>query len=79
MLVSREENHSPEIEALNINENGLFFETNNEYNFNQVLLNAFKEREMWNGKGLQIVKSCQKNYSTESMAETFIKLAKNES
>ena len=44
MLVSREENHSPEIEALNINENGLFFETNNEYNFNQVLLNAFKEK-----------------------------------
>ena len=79
MLVSKEENHSPEIEALNVNENGLFFETNNEDNFNQVLLNAFKEREMWNSKGLQIVKFCQKNYSTESMAETFIKLAKNES
>ncbi|MDC0001732.1 glycosyltransferase family 4 protein [Flavobacteriaceae bacterium] len=79
MLVSREENHSPEIEALNINENGLFFETNNEYNFNQVLLNAFKESEMWNDKGIQIVEFCQKNYSTESMAETFIKLAKNES
>jgi hypothetical protein len=29
---------------------------------------------MWNDKGIQIVKFCQKNYSTESMAETFIKL-----
>ena len=79
MLVSRNENHSPEIEALNINENGLFFETNQEDNFNNVLLQAFKERECWTEKSVHIVKSCQKNYSTESMAETFIKLAKNES
>ena len=52
---------------------------NQEDNFNNVLLQAFKEREYWIEKSVHIVKSCQKNYSTESMAETFIKLAKNES
>ena len=79
MLVSRNEKHSPEIEALNVNENGLFFETNKEFSFNKVLLQAFKEREIWNKKTKYIVEFCQKNYSTESMANTFIKLVKNES
>jgi len=79
MLVSRNEKHSPEIEALNVNENGLFFETNKEFSFNKVLLQAFKEREIWNKKSKHIVEYCRKNYSTESMANTFIKLVKNES
>ena len=38
-----------------------------------------KKEKCGMSKGIQIVKFCQKNYSTESMAETFIKLAKNES
>jgi len=43
------------------------------------LLQAFKEREIWNKKSKHIVEYCRKNYSTESMANTFIKLVKNES
>ncbi len=78
MLVSKDENHSPEIEALKVNENGLFFETDNEDNFNKVMLQAFKERKSWLNKRVEIVNYCKKNYSTESMAEIFIKISKNE-
>ena len=35
--------------------------------------------EIWNKKSKHIVEYCRKNYSTESMANTFIKLVKNES
>tara|TARA_R110002072_G_scaffold96968_8_gene213102 strand:+ start:1281 stop:2348 length:1068 start_codon:yes stop_codon:yes gene_type:complete len=76
MLVSKSENHSPEIEALELNENGLFFNTNEIDSFNKVLLKAFSNKKSWVQKRQKIMASCMKNYSTETMADTFIKFVK---
>lgn len=76
ILVSKEENHSPEIEALKINENGLFFKTDSKGDFNKILLRAFSKRDFWINNKLQIVDFCKKNYSTEAMAKVFIDLVK---
>jgi len=76
MLVSKDENHSPEIEALKIEENGLFFKTDSESDFNTILLKAFEKRDFWIQKRMQILSSCQQNYSTEAMAKVFVDLVK---
>jgi glycosyltransferase involved in cell wall biosynthesis len=76
MLVSKDENHSPEIEALKIEENGLFFKTDSESDFNTILLEAFKKRDSWIQKRMQILSSCKQNYSTEAMAKVFVDLVK---
>ena len=76
MLVSKDENHSPEIEALRIEENGLFFKTDSKSDFNKTLLEAFKKRDSWVQKRMQILSFCKQNYSTEAMAKVFIDLVK---
>ena len=76
MLVSKDENHSPEIEALKIEENGLFFKTDSKSDFNKTLLEAFKKRDSWVQKRMQILSFCKQNYSTEAMAKVFIDLVK---
>ena len=76
MLVSKDENHSPEIEALKIEENGLFFKTDSKSDFNKNLLEAFKKRDSWVQKRMQILSFCKQNYSTEAMAKVFVDLVK---
>lgn len=74
MLVSKDENHSPEIEAVISNKNSLYFTTDDENDFISKLEKIFKEKEYWNKERKTIVDSCKKNYSTEVMAKVFIEL-----
>jgi glycosyltransferase involved in cell wall biosynthesis len=74
MLISEQEQHGPEIEAVNLNTNALYFESNNIEDFNKVLINVFENREYWFNQRKDIVSFCKNSYSIEAMAKTFINL-----
>ena len=74
MLVSKDENHSPEIEAVKAEENAIFFESNDIDDLGRKLLDYFAEKDYWIEKRSHISDFCRKNYSVESMAENFIAL-----
>ena len=76
MLISRNENHSPEIEAVREHENALFFKTDDMDDFAQKLQNIYQSKDEWLEKRKNIVDFCQKNYSVEAMAQVFINLIK---
>ena len=76
MLISKNENHSPEIEAVRAHENALYFKTDDMDDFVQKLQTIYQSREDWMAKRKNIVTFCQKNYSVEAMAQVFINLAK---
>ncbi|MGC6285575.1 MAG: glycosyltransferase [Polaribacter sp.] len=75
MLVSKDENHSPEIEAVN-EWNSTFFETDNIDSCGIEILKYFKNKNKWVSTREKIVEHCKKNYSAENMTQTFIKLVK---
>mgnify|MGYP001316805419 CR=1 FL=1 len=74
MLVSKDENHSPEIEAVMPNINALFFETDNVNDFNKIIMNAFDNKEYWIKQRPSIVNFCKDSYSIEAMSKVFINL-----
>ena len=76
MLISKNENHSPELEAAN-QENSLFFETNSVKDLSQKILQVFKNKNEWLQKRTKISDECSQNYSVEEMAKTFIKTFKS--
>jgi glycosyltransferase involved in cell wall biosynthesis len=76
MLVSKNENHSPELEAVIENENSLFFKTDNIDNLSDQLLSFFKNKKYWIAQREKINSYCKENYSIESMAKTFINVIK---
>ena len=78
MLVSKDENHSPEIEAVRENSNALFFATDDESDFTRVLSEIYRNIVFWKNQRDKIISFCKKEYSTEVMAQVFIDLIKNE-
>ena len=75
MLISKNEKHSPEIEAVIKGENACFFETDDIESFKNKLLSFFEQKKYWINKRTSISEYCKENYSTEKMAESFINLA----
>ncbi len=74
MLVSKKEHHSPEIEALEEGKNAIFFETDNEEDFTQQLIDIYRQKDEWMAKRSSISKACAKAYSIEAMTAPFISL-----
>ncbi|MGB0789620.1 MAG: glycosyltransferase, partial [Marinirhabdus sp.] len=74
MLVSKTENHSPEIEAVREGENALFFETGSIEDFKEKLLQFYNNKPYWVSQRGQIVAFCKENYSVEAMAKVFANL-----
>lgn len=74
MLVSKDENHSPEIEAVVENENALFFDTDNLESFKNKILDIYKNKKVWIDKRQNVCDSCKEKYSINAMGNTFIKL-----
>ena len=72
ILVSKNENHSPEIEAVIPDKNALFYETDNYLSFIEVLQKAYSDKEYWKSRRPNIVSYCKEKYSVESMAKVFI-------
>lgn len=76
MLVSKYENHSPEIEAILENKNAIFFDTDDEVSFRESVLRTIKNREYWIEQRPEIQEFCRENYSVEAMAQVFTNLVK---
>ncbi len=76
MLVSKTENHSPEIEAVIESENSMFFETDNINDFSKQLLKFYDNKKFWISQREKICVYCKNKYSIESMGKTFIDLIK---
>ncbi|TMM29905.1 glycosyltransferase [Polaribacter aestuariivivens] len=76
MIISKDEKHGPEIEAVKEESNALFFQTDSIQSFNEILTSAFEKKNYWIEKRSSIVKFCKKNYSIEAMSKIFIGLVK---
>ena len=74
MCVSRDEFHSPEIEACIESFNTKFFETNNVDSLAEALSQLYSERNFYHSKRAEICQWTQENYSFESMAKSFMHL-----
>ncbi|RMB57954.1 glycosyltransferase [Dokdonia sinensis] len=74
MLISRDEPHSPEIEAATENENTLFYKSDDAISFRESVKSIYKSRELWISKRPDIAMHCKKKYSVEAMANVFINL-----
>ena len=75
MIISKNEPHSPEIEAAIENFNSLFFETDNIEDLGKRIL-EFYETDHWKNieKRKEICNFCKENYSIEKMGKTFLGL-----
>jgi glycosyltransferase involved in cell wall biosynthesis len=74
MLVSKDENHSPEIEAVIAGKNAVFFKTDDKEDFIRKTVKVFEECNYWNKERKNILELCKENYSSEAMAKVFIDL-----
>jgi glycosyltransferase involved in cell wall biosynthesis len=72
MLVSENENHSPEIEAVRVGFNARFFETDNPDALANALVSFAKEAGDWKARGEAIAQDCRARYSSERMAQGLI-------
>lgn len=67
MIISRDEPHAPEIEAVRDGFNGLFFETDDVQDLSNVMSEMAGQREHWRDKGVEIAEICSRSYSVEAM------------
>lgn len=74
MIISRNELHSPEIEAVNEGENAVFFETDDVDSLGKQILGVYRHKKIWINRRNTISKKCQEEYSIERMGDTFIKI-----
>lgn len=76
MVVSKHEKHSPEIEAIKINFNALYYKTNKLDSLSQSIEGVFEKKDFWVNQRLEISEFCRNNYSIEVMADPFLNLTK---
>ena len=74
MLVSKTENHSPEIEAVDTGFNAVFFETDNLDSFKEAIIDIYKNKQKWIDSRHNICERCKEKYSINAMGDTFLKL-----
>jgi glycosyltransferase involved in cell wall biosynthesis len=72
MIISRTENHAPEIEAAIDGLNCSYFETDNIHDLCNKLENHYCNLNGWDEKGNLIVENCKNNYSIEHMASRIL-------
>lgn len=74
MLISKDENHSPEIEAAIDGENSSFFVTDNVDDLSSKISDFYKKRKFWEQKRNGISEYCRERYSIERMVQPFLNL-----
>ena len=74
MLISQNENHSPEIEAAIIGENSTFFKTDDIDDLSLKILDFFQKKSFMIKQRSEICFQCSNSYSIENMANKFIEL-----
>ena len=73
MIISRDEPHSPEIEAAQEGANCLFFSTDNSHDLADKLRMICSERREWFDRRAEIATTCSRRYSAELMADGLLK------
>lgn len=74
MIVSKDENHSPEIEAVIEEFNAKYFDTDNIDSLSNRILELYENKSYWLKKREDISNFCKDNYSIEVMSEAFFDL-----
>lgn len=74
MIISKNEPHSPEIEAAQIGFNATFFETDNIDDLANKMRHFYNQKEDWISKRDKISNDCKEKYSVEKMVVPFIKI-----
>lgn len=74
MIVSKQENHSPEIEAVIEGFNAKYFDTDNIDSLSNGILELYENKSYWLNKREDISNFCKDNYSIEVMSEAFFDL-----
>jgi len=74
MLISKNEPHSPEIEAAIDGQNTVFYTTDDDLHFRESIKEIYNNPSYWIDKRSEIASHCRENYSIETMAATFINL-----
>jgi len=77
MLISRNENHSPEIEAAEESSNAIFFQTDNQNDFCLKVEEIFKSNKVFFEKRKIIADQCKKHYTVEQMSSSFIQILRD--
>ena len=77
MLVSKNENHSPEIEAVEKGKNAVFFKTDDTESLGKEMVKMYTMKDFWRNQRSSIVGNCKSQYSIESMSDVFINIYKN--
>jgi glycosyltransferase involved in cell wall biosynthesis len=72
MIISKNEPHSPEIEAASEGVNSLFFDHRNPNHLCQLFVDAWKARDVWIARRSPISTDCRERYSAELMAQRLI-------
>ncbi|WP_166638708.1 glycosyltransferase [Paraglaciecola marina] len=72
ILISRDENHAPEIEAAVEGHNCLMFDTNSSSDMSSKMLELWRGRAVWGAKEDDIIQNCKNTYSAEIMANSII-------
>ncbi|WP_179021465.1 glycosyltransferase [Winogradskyella forsetii] len=76
MIISKDENHSPEIEASQNEINSLLFETDNIASLAETIVKVYNHKLKWIAKREEICLFCRTTYSTEAMGQTFLNILK---
>ena len=72
MIISRDEDHSPELEAAEEGVNCVFFETDSVTDLSAKMLDMAADRESWRERGQSIKARCASKYSVEQMVAGLI-------
>ncbi len=71
MIVSRDEPHSPEIEACLEGETCVFFETNSTESLSDAIVACFAQRAAWDSRRPRIASFIRQRYTLEGMVRAF--------
>ena len=72
LIISKNEPHSPEFEAVKIKKNAMFFSTDSMESLSQEIIKFYNQKELWVSKRIDICNFCKENYSVEAMTESFL-------
>jgi glycosyltransferase involved in cell wall biosynthesis len=72
MVISRNEPHSPELEAAVEGVNCVYFETDSVADLTAKILDIAANRDLWRERGFSIASTCAQTYSVEKMASGLI-------
>ncbi|MCF8272897.1 MAG: glycosyltransferase [Flavobacteriaceae bacterium] len=77
MIISKDEPHSPELEAAILGENSEYFKTESIDNLSDKISSFYLYKDKWYSKRNEISEICRNMYSVEKMAEPFLKIFKD--